>query len=107
VDSGTAHASRSTAAEKRRESSKKSARKRDAREVREAKARRAPAELEGEDEVVETTGRARIVERWTEREYNVQAGDGSRQQRRVIVIRRGETPSFGQGDDAYASWTRY
>jgi hypothetical protein len=44
------------------------------------------------------SGRARIVERWTEREYNVQSEDGEPQRRRVIVIRRGGGEERGDDD---------
>jgi hypothetical protein len=76
---------------------------------REAKSRRAP--LTGDDDETEDSGsrptrgleredssshrRGRIVERWTEREYDVPSYNGS-QRRRVIVIRRN-----GDRADAY------
>jgi hypothetical protein len=76
---------------------------------RETKSRRTPPPARDDDEVGDTGsratrvverddssyGRGRIVERWTEREYDVPSYTGS-QRRRVIVIRRN-----GDRADAY------
>jgi hypothetical protein len=85
--------------------STKEARSKNARDKRkrEAKSRRAPPPSDGDDDEVSDSiparaaerrgarsNRARIVERWTEREYDVPSYNGSGERRRVIVIRRSD-----------------
>jgi hypothetical protein len=95
-----ANAAPAAAPEPQRASTKE-ARSKNARDKRkrEAKSRRAPPLDDDDDEdansrVTAFAGRDvsptrnRIVERWTEREYDVPSYDGSHQRRRVIVIRR-------------------